>query len=99
MSTTVYDAREALIPGSVYDRSGNHPGQMFPRPTLDMFARTHDPIGYISPERAQAAMTNVPVPVGLLMNMAHIPPRFYNQQQQAMQTRDSSRMNGNLSQG
>lgn len=52
---------------------------------LDMFGRTHDPISYISPERAQAALSNMPVPVGMFMNMAHVPPRFYNQHQQALQ--------------
>lgn len=36
--------------------------------------------------RAQAGL-NLPVPVGMFMNMAHIPPRFYNQHQQAMQAR------------
>jgi hypothetical protein len=25
------------------------------------------------------------VPVGMFMNMAHVPPRFYNQHQQALQ--------------
>jgi len=50
-----------------------------------MYARTHDPISYISPERAQAALSNLPVPVGMFMNMAHVPPRFYNQHQQALQ--------------
>jgi hypothetical protein len=52
---------------------------------MDMYARTHDPISYISPERAQAALSNLPVPVGMFMNMAHVPPRFYNQHQQALQ--------------
>ena len=52
---------------------------------VDMYARTHDPISYISPERAQAALSNLPVPVGMFMNMAHVPPRFYNQHQQALQ--------------
>lgn len=45
----------------------------------------HDSISYISPERAQAAMNNMPVPVGMFMNMSNIPPRFYNQHQQAIQ--------------
>ena len=91
MSTTVYDAREAMVPGSVYDRTGQMNGNpYFARPSaglsaLDVFARAHDPIGYISPERAQAALSNMPVPVGMFMNMAHVPPRFYNQHQQAMQ--------------
>ncbi|KOX79069.1 Regulator of nonsense transcripts 1 like protein [Melipona quadrifasciata] len=79
MSTSMYDAREALIPGSVYDRSG----------TQVNGTQNHNP--YISPERAQAAMNNVPVPVGMFMNMAHVPPRFYNQHQQALQARQNQR--------
>lgn len=59
---------------------------------IDIFSRTHDTISYISPERAQAAMNNVPVPVGMFMNMAHVPPRFYNQHQQALQARQSQRV-------
>ena len=64
-----------------------------------MFARAHDPIGYISPERAQAALSNMPVPVGMFMNMAHVPPRFYNQHQQAMQARQNQRTRGPLPNG
>ncbi|PSN49697.1 Regulator of nonsense transcripts 1 [Blattella germanica] len=73
MSTSVYDAREAMVPGSVYDRTGHMngtsaPSHFFPRPNgsgvaMDLYARTHDPISYISPERAQAALSNLPVPV------------------------------------
>ncbi|KZC14447.1 Regulator of nonsense transcripts 1 like protein [Dufourea novaeangliae] len=98
MSTSMYDAREALIPGSVYDRSGtqvngtqNHNPYYQRNVPLDIFSRTHDTISYISPERAQAAMNNVPVPVGMFMNMAHVPPRFYNQHQQALQARQNQR--------
>nr|CAD7443654.1 unnamed protein product [Timema bartmani] len=97
MSTSIYDAREALVPGSVYDRTGHmnggggNLGHFYPRPNggvgVDMYARTHDPISYISPERAQASMSNIPVPVGMFMNMAHVPPRFYNQHQQALQVK------------
>ncbi|XP_065201509.1 regulator of nonsense transcripts 1-like [Planococcus citri] len=89
MSTTVYDAREAIVPGSIYDRSGGGPNAavhppppphpFFARPGLDMFPRGHDPISYISPERAQA-MSNMPVPVNMIMNLSPIPPRYYNQQ-------------------
>ena len=41
-------------------------------------SRLHDPIGYIAPERAQAvaAMPAMPVPVGVFMNMTHVPPRY-----------------------
>ncbi|XP_058062054.1 regulator of nonsense transcripts 1 homolog isoform X2 [Anopheles bellator] len=54
---------------------------------LDTFMRKmHDPIGYISPHRAHQAVGNMPVPVGMFINMnnMNIPPRFY-QQQQAIQ--------------
>ncbi|KAF5270389.1 hypothetical protein FQR65_LT05577 [Abscondita terminalis] len=92
MTTSMFDAREAMVPGSVYDRNNvsmnggqyNYPRGAVP---LDMFSRTHDPISYISPERAQAGTSNLPVPMGMFMNMAHIPPRFYNQHQQALQQR------------
>lgn len=105
MTSSMFDAREALVPGSVYDRTNtainggnvnnaaaqyNYPRGSVP---LDMFSRTHDPISYISPERAQAAMNNLPVPVGIFMNMAHIPPRFYNQHQQALQARQAQTNN------
>lgn len=110
MSHAMYDAKEAMISGSFYDKSGqmgnnmgfNSPymqqqqmnqqqqmsgmlGSGYQRnPAMDMFARTHDTISYISQDRAQAAMNNMPVPVGMFMNMnTNIPPRFYNQHQQA----------------
>lgn len=53
-------------------------------PGMEMF-RGHDSISYISPERAQAAMNNMPVPVGMFMNMSNMQPRYYNQQQAAIQ--------------
>lgn len=140
MSNVMYDAKEAMISGSYYDKSGqmsigynysqfqqqpqqsplmqpfpNHPmhhqqqlqpssliqtsngqpaqPQQLPptlgayhqrNPQLDMFARTHDTISYISPDRAQATMNNMPVPVGMFINMSNVPPRFYNQHQQAV---------------
>jgi len=45
----------------------------------------HDPLTYIGPDR-QGSMppTNLPIPVGIFMNMAHVPPRFYNQHQQML---------------
>ncbi|PRD24814.1 UNVERIFIED_CONTAM: Regulator of nonsense transcripts 1 [Trichonephila clavipes] len=85
MNTAMYDAREAMIPGSVYDRSSHlNGGPAF-------YGRPHDQISYISPERAQSAVANLPVPVGMFLNMAHIPPRFYNQHQQALQARQNQR--------
>jgi len=60
--------------------------------------RQHDPMGYISPEHAQAAL-NVSLPVSMFMNMSHIPPRFFNQHQQNMQGRDSGRGRGGSRRG
>lgn len=95
---------QAMIPGSVYDRSGqgqnsNSNGlavSYIPRAVAnagDPYSRLHDPIGYIAPERAQAvaAMPAMPVPVGVFMNMTHVPPRFHNQHQQAQQTKQNIR--------
>lgn len=96
MSNVMYDAKEAMMPGSLYDKSGalgyahppqppvNQMGYQARNIPLEMFHRAHrDSISYISPEHAQAA--NMPVPVGIFMNMNNIPPRFYNRQQQAIQ--------------
>lgn len=113
MSMTMFDAREAIIPGSVYDRTSHMNGagvysvQMFVLHWIvkyisfdseiscrqgppavyrsEAYSRTHDQITYISPERTQAAVANLPVPMGMFMNMSHIPPRFFNQHQQAIQ--------------
>lgn len=48
--------------------------------------RSHDALAYIGPPD-RTANSGLPVPVGLFMNMAHVPPRFYNQHQQALQAR------------
>ena len=73
MSNVTYDAKEAM--------NYHHPSMGH----LGWNSAPHDSISYISPDRAQAAMNNMPVPVGMFMNMSNIPPRFYNQQQQAIQ--------------
>ena len=49
-----------------------------------MFSRPHDPISYISSDRVGGAISNIPVPLGMFMNMSNFPPRFYNQHQQAL---------------
>lgn len=82
-----------MVPGSIYDRSGagqsssatNGLSPYIPRAATNMndpYSRLHDPIGYIAPERAQAvaALPAMPVPVGVFMNMTHVPPRFGQQQ-------------------
>ena len=109
MSTAVYDARQAMVPGSVYDRSGQGQAQghsnnnglsaasYIPRAAAnasDPYSRLHDPIGYIAPERAQAvaALPAMPVPVGVFMNMTHVPPRFHNQHQQTQQSKQQNNL-------
>ncbi|XP_076041581.1 upf1 RNA helicase isoform X2 [Oratosquilla oratoria] len=96
MTTAMYDAREAMVPGSMYDRSshlngnptttaGAHPPPGPPPPThyfraqYDPYGRAHDSMEYISSEQSQPGLSNLPVPVGMFMNMAHVPPRFYQQ--------------------
>ena len=39
---------------------------------------------YSGTVQATAVPANLPIPVGIFMNMAHVPPRFYNQHQQLM---------------
>ncbi|XP_071965805.1 regulator of nonsense transcripts 1-like [Antedon mediterranea] len=69
MSTAMFDAREALIPGSVYDRSGGLNGPRVPN-------NFHDRMGFIGAETAQAANMNIPIPVGMFMH--HPPAHYYN---------------------
>lgn len=52
-----------------------------------MYGRAHDTLDYISTEHSQAGLSNLPVPVGMFMNMTHVPPRFYQQHQQALAAR------------
>uniref|UniRef100_A0AAY5KMF3 Upf1 domain-containing protein n=1 Tax=Esox lucius TaxID=8010 RepID=A0AAY5KMF3_ESOLU len=68
MSTAMYDAREALIPGSVYDRSST--GR-----TSNMYFQTHDQIGMIGTGPGQMASVNIPIPFNLVM--PPIPPPGY----------------------
>ncbi|KAI1296879.1 Regulator of nonsense transcripts 1 [Halotydeus destructor] len=85
MTNSMFDAREAMVPGSVYDRSANpFGGQAANMGNQPSYFRAHDQLSYISAQRAHAsaAMSNLPVPIGMFMNMSQVPPRFYNQQQQ-----------------
>jgi len=94
MNTAMYDAREAMSKPAVSGMSRFDRG---PPPPRDRAAgghtghsghslhRQHDPLTYIGPDRqATGPPTNLPVPVGIFMNMAHVPPRFYNQHQQML---------------
>ncbi|KAK0151478.1 Regulator of nonsense transcripts 1 [Merluccius polli] len=68
MSTAMYDAREALIPGSAYDRSTN--GR-----TANMYFQTHDQIGMIGAGPGPMSSMNIPIPLNLVM--PPIPPPSY----------------------
>jgi regulator of nonsense transcripts 1 len=73
MNSTMFNAREVLIPGSAYDRSGGQSaaqlngGAFFSR---EQFLRvTHDQMGYIPQDRgAYHAAMNLPVPIGMFMS-------------------------------
>lgn len=69
MSTAMYDAREALIPGSAYDRT-NSAG----RPS-NMYFQTHDQIGMIGAGPGHMAAMNLPIPFNLVM--PPMPPPSY----------------------
>jgi len=98
MNNTMFDAREAMAPGGMYDR---HRGRRVPGmdrgpgqdergpPRVDP---RHDPLTYIGPERQGALPpSNLPIPVGIFMNMAHVPPRFYNQHQQLLAQQENGK--------
>jgi len=56
----------------------------------DYFGLNHDPMTAINNfdhDRHQSSLSNLPIPVGMFLNMAQVPPRFYNQQIQ--QQRDN----------
>lgn len=70
MSNTMFDAREVLIPGSIYDRNV---------PYREPVVRTHDQLGYIGPERAYTGQAmNIPVPVNMFISP--MPGPFHPQQ-------------------
>lgn len=72
MTTAMYDAREAIIPGSVYDRSGQAG-----RPS-NMYFQTHDQIGMIGASPSHVAAMNIPIPFNLMMPPMP-PPGYFGQ--------------------
>lgn len=76
MSTTMFDAREALIPGGVYDRQ--IPARVDPAAFHDAYYRTHDRMSYIGAERGipHAAAATIPVPVGMFI--PPVPPPHHS---------------------
>ncbi|XP_043910761.1 regulator of nonsense transcripts 1 [Protopterus annectens] len=71
MSNAMYDAREAIIPGSVYDRSSQG------RPS-NMYFQTHDQIGMIGTGPSHVAAMNIPIPFNLVMPPMP-PPGYFGQ--------------------
>ncbi len=79
-----------MVQGSVFNRSGglaqpsnNRMPSYIPMASVhanNPYGRLHDPIGYISSERAQAvaAVPSMPIPVGVLMNMSYPSPGFHH---------------------
>jgi regulator of nonsense transcripts 1 len=111
MSSTMFDAKEAMQQRPFYGGVGGNNdrmmhgnmamGNQWNNHNMDMF-RAHDSISYISPERAQAAMNGMAVPVGMFMNMSNnsMPPRYFQQQQAAIQqAAKQSRAKKNMSVG
>lgn len=88
-----YQAPPPIGYNNQYNPLNNYPPQQPTRngPALNMYATHHDPMSYISSERTQSQMNNMAVPVGMFMNMTNVPPRFYNQHQQAIQAAKQSR--------
>ena len=81
MSSTMFDAREALMPGRVI--GPGFPSQIDPASTFqDAYFRTHDRMGYIGAERTvAAAVGNIPIPVGMFIPpMPPQPPHSYYSQ-------------------
>lgn len=82
MSNTMFSAREALTPGSAYDRNkvttSVNTGYNYPA-NAD-FMRAHDPLSYIDPRSRAFNGLNMPIPVPMLMPTAPPPPAsFFNQ--------------------
>merc|ERR1711981_1417452 len=65
------------------------------------FGLSHDPMTAINSfdhDRHQSSLSGLPIPVGMFLNMAQIPPRFYNQQFQGGQQQKKSHFRPGMSQ-
>lgn len=84
MSNTMFSAREAIVPGSVYDRNKTAVSAFNYQANQD-FMRAHDPLSYIDPRSRAFNGLNMPIPVPMLMPAAPPPPpSFYNTNGQMM---------------
>ncbi|NWT42077.1 RENT1 protein, partial [Chroicocephalus maculipennis] len=89
MTTAMYDAREAIIPGSVYDRSIDFLKKYLvclkllkkkkkKRRPSNMYFQTHDQIGMISAGPSHVTAMNIPIPFNLVMPPMP-PPGYFGQ--------------------
>lgn len=69
MNNTMFSAREVMIPGSMYDRSGLMNGAAPGFYNSDPFVRAHDQLSFIPSDRAFAPppAINLPVPIGMFL--------------------------------
>jgi regulator of nonsense transcripts 1 len=91
MSTTMFSAREALIPGSAYDRSKSMVPGPFTYTTNAEFINPHDTLSYIDPRSRAYNSLNVPIPVPMLMPPVHhqIPNAFFTNNTNSQLTHNS----------
>ena len=75
----MFSAREALIPGSAYDRSKSLIPGPYTYTTNTEFINPHDTLSYIDPRSRAYNSLNVPIPVPMLMPSVHhqLPHAFF----------------------
>jgi regulator of nonsense transcripts 1 len=95
MSTTMFSAREALVPGSAYDRSKTSAPGPFTYGANPDFANSHDPLSYIDPRSRAFNSLNVPIPVPMLMpTQPHQTASFFNSNAQMMNSNGNANARG-----
>ncbi|XP_071845963.1 regulator of nonsense transcripts 1-like [Apostichopus japonicus] len=67
MTTAMFSAREAMIPGGMYDRSRGMVNGGGPSPYLSGPGRIHDQLSYIQPDQPHFTGVNLPMPVNMFM--------------------------------
>ena len=78
MTTTMFDAREALIAPGLY---ANRPMRSVD-PVMDSYYRTHDRMGFFPPAPEQARnvfAANIPIPAGMFL--PQMPPLAFQYNQ------------------
>lgn len=95
MSTTMFSAREALVPGSAYDRSKTSAPGPFSYNTNADFVNPHDPLSYIDPRSRAFNSLNVPIPVPMLMpTQPQQQSSFFNSNAQMMGSNGNANARG-----